>query len=45
MADTLPGQKSLDGIQGDAARIPRGIPVPVPKSDENEKKSDDEDEA
>jgi len=33
MADTRPAKKSLDGIQGEVDRLPRGIPVPVSKSD------------
>jgi len=32
MVDTRPAKKSLDGIQGEADRLPRGIPVPVSKS-------------
>jgi len=34
MVDTRPAKKSLDGIQGEADRLPRGIPVPVSKSGE-----------
>ena len=33
MVDTRPAKKSLDGIQGEADRLPRGIPVPVSKSE------------
>ena len=35
MVDTQPSTISLDNIQGLVDRIPRGIPLPMNKSDQN----------